>query len=193
MNKTLLLIICDFLLLNLLALTRWEKMEPIESRTAPVPAISANTTRGQDDDLLAALRLALEQEQVNRETLAEKLRTETQARTNTATQFEREKRQLESSIQESRVKALELEKKLDASSRQATQTREKLGQVQTALAAKQAEAERQQQTLTETMRATENERRRLIETLSQQQAEVQRQRRSLTNLEQAKTAAETKR
>ena len=28
MNKTLLLIICDFLLLNLLALTRWEKAEP---------------------------------------------------------------------------------------------------------------------------------------------------------------------
>ena len=28
MNKTLLLILCDFLLLNLLALTRWDKTEP---------------------------------------------------------------------------------------------------------------------------------------------------------------------
>ena len=32
MNRTLLLILCDFLLLNLLALTRWEKIEPAPPR-----------------------------------------------------------------------------------------------------------------------------------------------------------------
>ena len=41
MNKTLLLIICDFLLLNLLALTRWEKAEPTRPQRSPVPRVSA--------------------------------------------------------------------------------------------------------------------------------------------------------
>jgi hypothetical protein len=42
MNRTLLLIICDFLLLNLLALTRWEKAEPASAKQPPVPELSAN-------------------------------------------------------------------------------------------------------------------------------------------------------
>ena len=43
MNKTLLLILCDFLLLNLLALTRWEKAEPAPTnQQPPVPEMSAN-------------------------------------------------------------------------------------------------------------------------------------------------------
>ena len=37
MNRTLLLILCDFLLLNLLALTRWEKAEPSRPAQPPVP------------------------------------------------------------------------------------------------------------------------------------------------------------
>ena len=44
MNKTLLLIMCDFLLLNLLALTRWEKAEPQHTQletAAPRAAVNA--------------------------------------------------------------------------------------------------------------------------------------------------------
>ena len=37
MNKTLLLIMCDFLLLNLLALTRWEKAEPQRALDSAAP------------------------------------------------------------------------------------------------------------------------------------------------------------
>ena len=62
MNKTLLLIICDFLLLNLLALTRWDKVEPPAAHKPPVPEVSANTTR-PSNDLADMLKLALEQEQ----------------------------------------------------------------------------------------------------------------------------------
>ena len=42
MNKTLLLILCDFLLLNLLALTRWEKAEPARAKQPPVPELAAS-------------------------------------------------------------------------------------------------------------------------------------------------------
>ena len=43
MNKTLLLIMCDFMLLNLLALTRWEKAEPAQTQLeTAAPRSAAN-------------------------------------------------------------------------------------------------------------------------------------------------------
>ena len=70
MNKTLLLILCDFLLLNLLALTRWDKNES-PPPTIPPQAAAASAK----DDVLAALRLSLEEERTNREKLARDLAT----------------------------------------------------------------------------------------------------------------------
>ena len=67
MNKTLLLILCDFLLLNLLALTRWDKTEP--PPTHPVASRAATA----QDDVVSALRLTLEEEKSNREKLARDL------------------------------------------------------------------------------------------------------------------------
>lgn len=69
MNKTLLLILCDFLLLNLLALTRWDKNE---LPTTPPAAAQPASAR---EDVLAALRLTLEEEKTNREKLALDLAT----------------------------------------------------------------------------------------------------------------------
>ncbi|NBR46010.1 MAG: hypothetical protein EBT68_02670, partial [Verrucomicrobia bacterium] len=69
MNKTLLLILCDFLLLNLLALSRWDRTEP-----PTAPAVAARSASAQDD-VVAALRLSLEEEKANREKLARDLAT----------------------------------------------------------------------------------------------------------------------
>ena len=69
MNKTLLLILCDFLLLNLLALTRWDKNELPASPPAAQQPASAR------EDVVAALRLTLEEEKANREKLALDLAT----------------------------------------------------------------------------------------------------------------------
>ena len=60
MNRTLLLILCDFLLLNLLALTRWEQAEPPPVSKPPVASAttgSAGTTPGQD--LVETMKLSL--------------------------------------------------------------------------------------------------------------------------------------
>src|SRR5258708_2598725 len=73
MNKTLLLIMCDFLLLNLLALTRWEKAEPpsqqkvtaVKQAEANAPAVNA--------DMLELMRVSLEDEKSSREKLAAQL------------------------------------------------------------------------------------------------------------------------
>ena len=73
MNKTLLLIICDFLLLNLLALTRWEKAEPTRPQRSPVPRVSAAAAATKDQDLVDTMRLSLEDERTTRSQLAQQL------------------------------------------------------------------------------------------------------------------------
>src|SRR4051812_20300830 len=72
MNKTLLLIICDFLLLNLLALTRWEKAEPAAPAQAPVPEMAANAVT-KDQDLVEIMRQSLADETAQRQQLIQKL------------------------------------------------------------------------------------------------------------------------
>ena len=72
MNKTLLLFIVDFLFLNLIALTRWERAEPARPRQPPVNQISANTV-SKDQDLVEAMRQSLADEQLARQALEQKL------------------------------------------------------------------------------------------------------------------------
>ena len=75
MNKTLLLIIIDFLFLNLIALTRWEKAEPSRPVQPPVPQLAANAAAAtKDQDLLDTMRQSLADEQANREQLEAKAR-----------------------------------------------------------------------------------------------------------------------
>src|SRR6185295_1238185 len=74
MNKTLLLILCDFLLLNLLALTRWEKAEPARAKQPPVPELAANAAT-KDQDLVEAMKLSLADEKAARDELTQKLST----------------------------------------------------------------------------------------------------------------------
>ncbi|MFZ1054536.1 MAG: hypothetical protein WAN79_02590, partial [Opitutaceae bacterium] len=74
MNKTLLLFIVDFLFLNLIALTRWERAEPARERQPPVNAISANAV-SRDQDLVEAMRQSLADEQLARQGLEQKLQS----------------------------------------------------------------------------------------------------------------------
>ena len=72
MNKTLLLILCDFLLLTLLALTRWETAEPPRPREAPVPELAANAAT-KEQDLVETMRQSLADEKASRDELAQRL------------------------------------------------------------------------------------------------------------------------
>src|SRR5882757_7409480 len=117
MNKTLLLILCDFLLLNLLALTRWEKAEPAPKQQPPVPELAANAAT-RDQDLVDTMRQSLADEQATRAQLTEKLTSTDSARAAreqavAALQAERtklatEKTQLTSSLTETQRAATEL-------------------------------------------------------------------------------------
>lgn len=149
MNRTLLLILCDFLLLNLLALTRWEKAEPARAKQPPVPELSANAVT-KDQDLVAAMRDSLADEKTARDQLAEKL-TSTDAvlaaREQSLAALQSEKTALTTTLTETQRTAADLGKKVAAATQDAALTKEQLAQLQRELAEKRAEAERQKQAL----------------------------------------------
>lgn len=156
MNKTLLLILCDFLLLTLLALTRWETAEPPRPRQAPVPELAANAV-SKEQDLVEMMRQTLADEQATRDELAQKLAsTETALATReqslTQAQAERarlaqERAAVAASLAQTQQTAAELTQKVQAASQEATMTREQLAQLQRELAEQQAAAQRRQQEL----------------------------------------------
>jgi hypothetical protein len=174
MNKTLLLIICDFLLLNLLALTRWEKAEPPRAKQPPVPELAANAVT-KDQDLVEVMRQSLADEKAVRDELAQKLSSADQAlaaREQSLVQVRAERAKLAeernavaSTLTETQRAAAELSQKFSAATQEATMTKEQLAQIQRELAEKQAEAERQRKSLA---------------TLEKQQAEARKQIEGLT-------------
>jgi X-X-X-Leu-X-X-Gly heptad repeat protein len=156
MNKTLLLILCDFLLLNLLALTRWEKAEPPLPKQPPIPELAANAVT-KDQDLVEMMRQSLADEKSVRDELAQKLSSAdatlaTREQSLTQLQAERarlaeERNAVASTLTETQRAATDLSKKYSAATQEASMTKEQLAQLQRELAEKQAEADRQRQAL----------------------------------------------
>jgi hypothetical protein len=156
MNKTLLLIICDFLLLNLLALTRWEKAEPPRTKQPPVPELAANAVT-KEQDLVEVMRLSLADEKSARDELSQRLAAsaaELAAREQSLARVRQEREAIAverdavaGTLTETRRAATELAQKVSAATQEASLTREQLAQMQRELAEKQAEAERQRREL----------------------------------------------
>ena len=145
MNKTLLLIICDFLLLNLLALTRWEKAEPARAKQPPVPELSANAAT-KEQDLVAAMRESLVDEKTARDQLAEKLSAtdaNLAAREQALARAQSERARLTGQLTATEQTAAQLGQKVAAAAEQATLTAAQLAQLQRELDEKRAETERQ--------------------------------------------------
>ena len=122
MNKTLLLIICDFLLLNLLALTNWEKAAPASPPQKPVPAVKSSGAVSRDDDLVSVMKLSLEDEKTRRDQLSQQL----QSTQTTLQQREQNLSQASATLAEMQKSADELAQKYAAASQAATLTKEQL-------------------------------------------------------------------
>lgn len=71
MSKTILLIICDFLILSILALVDFD--EPVESAVDPARQQAAEFEQGAREDMVELLRLSLEEEAQQRAALNEEL------------------------------------------------------------------------------------------------------------------------
>ncbi len=169
MNKTLLLVICDFLLLNILALTNWEKSEPARPQQAPVPAMaSGGNTATTKTDMVDVMKLSLEDERVQREQMSQQLQT-TQSnlleREQNLTALQTEKTKLATTLTETQRTAQELAQRAEAAAQEAVMSKERLAQLQKDLEQRQAESDRQKQQLAQ-MEQAQTESRQRIENLA---------------------------
>ncbi|MFT3831248.1 MAG: hypothetical protein QM691_16240 [Opitutaceae bacterium] len=134
MNKTLLLIICDFLLLNLLALTRWEQ---VELPKTPPPAATASPQPGESvgpaNELVEVMRLSLADEQKAREELRAQLSSTAenlQQKEQQVASLEGEKGKLSENLSATQAKAAALAAEAEAKAREIEASKIRLAQLQ---------------------------------------------------------------
>jgi predicted nucleic acid-binding Zn-ribbon protein len=137
---------CDFMLLNLLALTRWEKAEPTHTQLETAAPRSAANAPAVNADMVELMRVSLEDEKTAREQLATQLAS-TQGnlsdREKNLAALQQQKGQLENSLAATQNSAKELEKRYTAATSDAFLSKEALAKLQRELEEKRAEAERQ--------------------------------------------------
>lgn len=163
MNRTLLLILCDFLLLTLLALTDWTRAAPPRPSSAPaaVAPAAGPGVASKADDIVSVMKLSLEDERAQRDRLSEKLQTTESAL------GEREKSLASASaaLDDTRRKADVLSRQYTAAAADASLTKEQLARLQKELEQRQAEAERREKELA-TLEKAQAEARAKIEDLN---------------------------
>jgi len=196
MNKTLLLIMCDFLLLNLLALTRWEKAEPQHTQLETAAPRAAVNTPAVNADMVELMRVSLEDEKTSREQLAQQLAS-TQGnlseREKNLAALQQQKGQLENTLSATQSSARELEKRFSAASQEAFLSKEQLAKLQRELEEKRAEAERQAAELARMERQNAEARQR-IESLNVAVKVAEQEKQLLNqNLSEAKQQVEVER
>ncbi len=196
MNKTLLLIMCDFMLLNLLALTRWEKAEPTHTQLETAAPRSAAAAPAINADMVELMRISLEDEKASREQLAAQLNS-TQGslseREKNVSTLQQQKGQLEKTLTATQTSVKELEQRYTASSQEASMSREQLAKLQRELEEQRAEAERQRAELARAERQNTEARQR-IENLNVAVKVAEQEKGLLTqNLTEAKQQIEVER
>ncbi len=216
MNKTLILIICDFLLLNLLAVTQWRK-EPTRPLGSPVPKQTVGSVAVQNQDLVELMRISLQDERAAREQLAARLRfvqSDLNIVEDSLAQSQTQKSKMERDLLEAQTRVAEMTQKFATSSELERKTSERLNQIAADLEAKKTEAERQQknlaaleaqqnaaraqmENLNAAVRLAQMEKQLIKETLTEQhkreleakKAEVARQQALLADLEKQRSSA----
>ncbi len=193
MNRTLLLILCDFLLLTLLALTDWQKAAPPAKPVPPPPPAAAvraaNGAATQDDDLVAVMKLSLADERSQRDQVAQQL----QSTQSTLSEREKALADTASSLDATRQKADTLTAQVNSAAAEATISKARLAQLQRDLEQRQAEAARQSLALA-TLEKAQTEARAKIEDLSVTVRVVEQEKQLLrTTAETLKTQVEAER
>ena len=164
MNKTLLLIMCDFMLLNLLALTRWEKAEPSHTQLETAAPRSAASAPSINADMVELMRVSLEDEKNAREALNAQLASTSGSlaeREKNVAALQTQKGQLERTLSATQTSVKELEQRYTATSQEASMSKEQLAKLQRELEERKAEAERQREELARAERANAEARSRI--------------------------------
>ncbi len=147
MNKTLLLIICDFLLLNLLALTRWEQVEPPQTPPPPVTgSTEAGESAGPANELVEVMRMTLADEQAAREELRNQLSSTAEnleQREKQLVGLESEKGKLEQTLTATQANAAKLAAEAAAKAAEVEASKIRLAQLQRDLELREQQAREQ--------------------------------------------------
>lgn len=131
MNRALLLVICDFLILSILALVRFE--EPTEE---PAPEPPVTQTEAAEADLVELLRESLEEAALDKEELAASL----EARDETLAQREETLAEREARLREIEEQAQALSTDLEATAEALAEREAAMAELDARLAERQAEA-----------------------------------------------------
>jgi hypothetical protein len=189
MNRSILIVICDFLLVSLLAFSTVDtsKVADTTAQRNLSPKLGTNTA-SSDKDLAAVMRLALDEERKNRDQLVGELtRTRETATRQQALLTEREKQvqAFQQEIQTREQKARELQQQVQAREQQTQQLQQEiqaredrtqqLQQQQTALQQQYASAQANLQSLNQKLQGATTEASMSKERLAQVEAEVRRQ------------------
>ncbi|KAB2661310.1 MAG: hypothetical protein DVB31_12505, partial [Verrucomicrobia bacterium] len=186
MNKTLLLIICDFLLLNLLALTRWEAAEAPEARRPSPTELSVAADRAAAGDMMAAMKSALEDERSVRDRTTAQWKADLAAREARLRVLEEQQRLAATNLTQVQASSLELSEKLARTAEKAAQAQKRLADAQLKL----TESEHSRGLLADNLKSAEAERKRLLDSLVGEKTVQQRQQEALAEIEKAKRDAE---
>lgn len=196
MNKTLLLIICDFLLLNLLALTKWEKAEPPRPAQVAAEQRAAASAPAINADMVDLMRISLEDEKASRTQLSQQLSSAQGSlteREKILAAMQQEKSHLESTLATTQSSARALEQKYTAASQEIGLTKEQLAKLQRELEERRAEAERQKLELAR-MEKQNTEARQRIENLNVAVRVAEQEKQMLaSNLTEAKEQVQVER
>lgn len=141
MNKTLLLILCDFLLLNLLYAHSLKKGYIDGEEAPPAEEYAANLTTGQETNLLEVMKLALEEEAAARQALSNELasiETNLEKKEENLSSVESER----SSIQKELFEAQQAKMQADMERAEAAQSAAELSRQKEELAKQRAELEK---------------------------------------------------
>lgn len=174
MNKTLLLILVDFLLLNLLALTRWEEPPEIEP-TSAMPAPTDTVQQIVEQDLVAELRVTLEEQMEARNALGQQLdetRDELAQREETLAEREQRLASVQAEFEQTQAEAAKLGQRMADSQATVMQLSDRLTETAEEAARSRTQAEQ------------------LARELQQQQAQAAALAESVTRLEQEKATAQ---
>lgn len=178
MNKSLLLIICDFLLISILALVEFQPPDTPEE----VAREEAEAESGMDRDLVEVLRLSLESEAENRRRLALELESREAALENTARELDERSRELDLTREEREQLARERE-------RLATE-RERLAAEHAETEASLAQTREERERLDADLREQRERALRIQEELRQRQEELAEREESLGELERIRRELE---
>ena len=200
MNRTLLLILCDFLLLTLLALTRWETAEP--ERPPEPSAAQRDADEGAataTDDIVDLMKLSFDDQQAEQAAMAAELERRASALQDLETarqQLESERETLATNLAQTEQTAAQLRQQASAAAGDAAVSKARVEQLQRDLEQREAEAAKQAgelarlasekaaaqeqiQNLSVAVKVAEQEKSLLRETAAtyRQQAEVEREER----------------